>query len=621
MQRDYDIVVIGGGHAGAEAAWAAARLGARTALVTHDPAAIGRLSCNPAVGGIGKGQMVREIDALGGLMGRVTDEAGIQFRMLNRSKGPAVWAPRAQADSVQYPRVLQRYLSDCPNLTIVPAGVDDLVAEPHAAGAGEHAGHRITGVQLDNGTLLRCEAVVVATGTFLRGLMHTGTQQTVGGRVGEAAATRLSAALTRLGLRLGRLKTGTPPRIARDSVDFDRLEAQPGDATPYPFSFLTQRIAQPQVCCWITRTSAAIHDVIRANLHLAPIYSGQIEGTGPRYCPSIETKVMRFPEKAWHQLFLEPETRDGERIYCNGISTSLPREVQAQIVAAIPGLERARIVQWGYAVEYDFVPPEQIDATLMAKGVRGLFLAGQINGSSGYEEAAGQGLLAGVNAAQLAVGRAALVLGRDQAYIGVMVDDLVTRSITEPYRMFTSRAEHRMHLRYDNADERLTPIGRQLGLVDDRRWAAFNQRAAHCAALLDTWRTLRWEGRPLAEWLRRPDEDGQRFAAALPELAVFAQTPDVWERALTTLKYEGYLTRQERAIERFRALEDQAIPSGTDYGSIPHLRQEARERWEAVRPLSLGQAARVSGITPNDVSMLAVFLAARAGRATTAMVG
>ncbi len=599
----YDVVVVGGGHAGAEAAWAAANLGARTALVTFQIEAIGRLSCNPAIGGIGKGQIVREVDALGGLMGRVTDEAGIQFRMLNRRKGPAVWAPRAQADGDDYPRVLQRYLRDCPNLSLVEAGVDALLSEP---ADGEYQ-RRITGVLLDDGRKLHCEAVVIASGTFLRGLMHTGAEQTVGGRVGERSARTLSDALHELGLRLGRLKTGTPPRVARDSVDFARLTEQPGDETPAPFSFLTERIAQDQICCWISGTSPAIHDMIRANLDRAPLYTGQIESTGPRYCPSIETKVLRFPDKERHQVFLEPEGRDSERIYVNGISTSLPRDVQAQMVALIPGLERARIVQWGYAVEYDFVWPEQIDVSLMAKSVRGLFLAGQICGTSGYEEAAGQGLVAGVNATRLLRDAEPLVLGRDQAYIGVMIDDLVTRGITEPYRMFTSRAEHRMHLRYDNADTRLTPLGHELGTVDAKRWARYLRSAENIDSVLRMADEIRWDGRPLQDWLRRPDEDAERYAREFPELA---RCPDSWQRALILIKYHGYIERQRRTIERARATERQPIPPGIDYGVIPHLRREAMERLTAVQPRSVGQAARVSGVHPSDVQTLCVYLAA-----------
>jgi len=614
----YDVIVVGGGHAGAEAAWAAARLGAHTALITFSRDAIGRLSCNPAVGGIGKGQIVREIDALGGLMGLVTDEAGIQFRMLNRRKGPAVWAPRAQTDSRLYPAVLRRYLEQCPNLDIVEAGVESLVAE---LSPGSGSTRRVVGVVLADGRTLATEAVIITSGTFLRGLMHTGETKTPGGRVGEQAAIGLSAALERLGLHLGRLKTGTPPRVARDSVDFSRLTEQPGDADPVPFSFLTARISQPQVPCWIGYTSPEIRALIRANLHRAPMYSGQIQARGPRYCPSIEDKVVRFADKDQHQIFLEPEGRESERIYLNGISTSLPIDVQQQLVALVPGLERARVVQWGYAVEYDFVPPEQIDATLMTKCVRGLFLAGQINGTSGYEEAAGQGLIAGSNAARFVAGQSPLRLGRDQAYIGVMIDDLVTRGVTEPYRMFTSRAEHRMHLRYDNADARLTPLGREIGLADDRRWETYLRKRARLAELLQALWFLRHDGLSLRDWIKRPDEDGHRFVGMFPELAWLAIEPDVWTRALVEIKYAGYLERQGRMIARSRELERQQLPEGIDFTRIPQLRREAVERWSSVRPNSVGQAARVSGIHPTDVTMLLVFLAAQQRSARECPVG
>lgn len=603
---EYDVLVIGGGHAGAEAAWAAANLGARTVLLTHRRDAIGRMSCNPAIGGIGKGQIVREIDALGGLMGLVADEAGIQFRLLNRRKGPAVWAPRAQADSGVYPAVLQRYLENCPNLTILEGAVETILAEAD----GRSGGHqRVAGVVLQDGGCLKAPAVVVAAGTFLRGLMHTGADTTPGGRVGEDAADRLSESLRGLGLTLGRLKTGTPPRVARDSVDFSQLVEQAGDEQPLPFSFMTPKITQPQVPCWLAATNPQAHELIRVNLHRAPLYTGQIESTGPRYCPSIETKIVRFPDKERHQIFLEPEGRDSERIYLNGLSTSLPRDVQQRLVALVPGLARARIVQWGYAIEYDFVPPEQIDAALMSKKVHGLFLAGQINGTSGYEEAAGQGLVAGVNAARFVAGRDPLILGRDQAYIGVMIDDLVTRGVVEPYRMFTSRAEHRMHLRYDNADQRLTPVGRDYGLVQDDRWAHFLRMKDRLARLADALDRLRCDGRPIREWVKRPEEDGERFLRSFDELRDLAGDSDVWTRALIAVKYEGYIDRQQRLMARFRELEDQPIPATMDYGALKQFRREAVERWSAVRPRNVGQAARVSGVHPTDVAMLLVHIA------------
>jgi tRNA uridine 5-carboxymethylaminomethyl modification enzyme len=607
-QRRFDVLVIGGGHAGAEAAWSAARLGAQTALVTFQRAAIGRMSCNPAVGGIGKGQIVREVDALGGLMGRVTDEAGIQFRMLNRRKGPAMWAPRAQCDRDAYAHVVRRHLEHCPNLTILEAGVERITAE-----RSTRTPLRVSGVELHDGTFVAASAVIVTSGTFLAAIMHCGERKAPGGRIGEAAAGGLSRSLSELGLQLGRLKTGTPPRIACDRVDFARLAEQPGDALPTPFSFLTPRIEQPQVCCWITYTNPAVHALLRANLHRAPMYSGQIQSRGPRYCPSIEDKVVRFADKDRHQVFLEPEGRNSDRIYVNGVSTSLPQDVQVQMIAMIEGLEQARIVQFGYAVEYDFVPPEQLHASLMTKAIAGLFLAGQICGTSGYEEAAGQGIIAGVNAARFIAGAEPVVLGRDEAYIGVMIDDLVTRGVTEPYRMFTSRAEYRMHLRYDNADARLSPLGRRIGLVNAPRWQRYERKRAAIEALRAELVRCRYENRPLSEWLKQPDEDGQRFVSAFPSLRPFLAEADVWARALVDIKYAGYLEREARAIERFRQLEERLIPDDADFDAIPHLRREALERWKAVRPRSVGQAARVSGVNPADVSMLLVHLA-RSGR-------
>jgi tRNA uridine 5-carboxymethylaminomethyl modification enzyme len=625
MGRDsFDVLVIGGGHAGAEAAWAAAQLGARTAMVTFQREAIGRMSCNPAIGGIGKGQMVRELDALGGLMGIVTDETGIQFRMLNRRKGPAVWAPRAQADREIYAATVRRQLEDCHNLTIIEAGVEEIDAEPSRADEPQSASsgsllaprgsqRRITGVTLTDGRRIRATSVVITSGTFLRALMHCGEAKTCGGRIGEPAAAGLSASLASLGLELGRLKTGTPPRVARGSVDLDRLTPQPGDEEPAPFSHMTERIPQPQVPCWITHTNPAVHELIRANLHRAPMYSGQIQSRGPRYCPSIEDKVVRFSEKDRHQVFLEPEGRESERIYVNGISTSLPQDVQARIVASIEGLETARVLQWGYAVEYDFVLPEQLFPSLMTKRVRGLFLAGQINGTSGYEEAAGQGIVAGINAARYAAGLEPVILKRDEAYIGVMIDDLVTRGVTEPYRMFTSRAEHRLHLRYDNADVRLTPLGRELGLVKDDRWARFGAKSARMRALRTLLESTRANGRSLAELLKRPEIELDQIIELCPALAQFRREADIWGRTQVEIKYAGYIERQKRVIEEFRQLEDRLIPDSLDFAAIPQLRREALERWNAVRPRSVGQAARVSGIHPTDVTMLLVHLAALGG--------
>jgi len=596
MTTTYDIIIIGGGHAGAEAAWAASRVGADVALITMDPARIGQMSCNPAIGGLAKGQMVREIDALGGLMGLATDDTGIQFRMLNRSRGPAVWGPRAQADKYKYASRVQELLAMCRNLTILSGEVAEICASPE-----------IRGVVLKDGARLDCRAVIVTTGTFLSALMHTGECQTPGGRVGEAAAVGLSACLQKLSLEMGRLKTGTPPRLRKQSIDFSALEAQPGDESPAAFSYLNEYQSNwspplAQVGCWITATGPEVHKIIRENLYRAPMYSGQIQSTGPRYCPSIEDKVVRFADKDRHQIFLEPEGLDTDEIYCNGISTSLPGDVQQKIVRLIPGLQNAEILRYGYAVEYDMVWPTQIQSSLQTKRVAGLFLAGQINGTSGYEEAAAQGLVAGINAARYAGGgEADFILRRDQAYIGVLIDDLVTKPPTEPYRMFTSRAEHRLHLRSDNADERLTPIGREIGLADDQRWSMFNARREAILAGARILCDLRLE-----DSLRRPETDWSELTVRHPELA--AIDPAIATLLQIRAKYEGYIARQERGIERFAKLESKLIPAATDYLRVVGLRNEAKQKLAKFTPRSLGQALRISGITPADVTVLAIHL-------------
>ncbi|HWE01102.1 MAG TPA: tRNA uridine-5-carboxymethylaminomethyl(34) synthesis enzyme MnmG [Tepidisphaeraceae bacterium] len=629
MKQEFDIIVIGGGHAGAEAAWVGARLGASVAIITLDPARIGQMSCNPAIGGLAKGQMVREIDALGGLMGIATDNTGIQFRMLNRSKGPAVWGPRAQADKYKYAVEVQRLLATCPNLHFIAGEVADIDTECDSPGGGSAS--CVTGVTLADGRRISCRAVVVGSGTFLRGLMHTGERKTQGGRVGEAAAAGLSGCLARLGLELGRLKTGTPPRLRKQSIDFSAFEVQPGDEIPLPFSYLNEYGALPvssaapeehwtpplpQVNCWMGATNETIHEIIRANLHRAPMYSGQISSTGPRYCPSIEDKVVRFADKNSHHIFLEPEGLDTDEIYCNGISTSLPADVQDQIIRLVKGLEKAEVLRYGYAVEYDMVWPTQIRATLEVKNISGLFLAGQINGTSGYEEAAAQGLTAGVNAARyVGSGVADFVLRRDQAYIGVMIDDLVTKPPTEPYRMFTSRAEHRLHLRNDNADQRLTPVGREIGLVDDSRWARFDARRAAIesgAALLRVMRIGQTTG---FELLRRPESTWESVAGAIPALSALGA--DVGHRLEILAKYEGYIVREQKQIERMAKDEQKLIPPTLDYAAITNLRTEARQKFSRFTPRSLGQALRISGITPADVTVLAIHLMSDRGRGAT----
>jgi tRNA uridine 5-carboxymethylaminomethyl modification enzyme len=617
--QQFDIVVIGGGHAGAEAARVAARGGARVVMVTMLRDAIGRMSCNPAIGGLAKGNLVKEIDALGGLMGEATDRAGIQFKVLNRSKGPAVQGPRAQCDRDLYAQAVQYILGAEPNLTIIEGSVSSL--------SNDH-------IVLQDGTRISARAVIVTTGTFLRALMHSGEVKTTGGRFGEPSAETLSDSLRRMGLKLGRLKTGTPPRIDKTTVDFSRLEEAPGDAHPRPFSILTDRLEQPQVLCWLTYTGAAAHELIRANLHRAPMYSGQIKAAGPRYCPSIEDKVVRFAEKERHQIFVEPEGLVHPWLYMNGISTSLPPDVQDAVIRSLPGFEQAKIARYGYAVEYDFVNPEQLDATLQVRGVDGLFLAGQINGTSGYEEAAAQGLLAGINALQLIRGAEPVVLRRDQAYAAVMIDDLVTVGTEEPYRMFTSRAEHRLLLGCDSVYERLSPVAQRLGILDDERKRRIDARVARMERAMEAAETDLYPDRETNAWLReadielmtqttiakltqRPTLDIERLtdaaAGALPDFAdaFRALRDEEREGVVSRLRYAGYIERQQREAEKAQNDDDLAIPRQMTY-SLPGLSREMVEKLTRVQPMSLGQASRIPGVTPAAIAILRMHL--RRGR-------
>jgi tRNA uridine 5-carboxymethylaminomethyl modification enzyme len=602
----YDVLVIGAGHAGVEAACAAARLGARTALLTANCDTVGQMSCNPAIGGVGKAQLVREVDALGGVMGRAIDATGIQFRVLNRSKGPAMHGPRAQADKKLYQMEVKRLVEETENLDLRQETVEDIVLEPVAAAAQAEAPWRVAGVRVRGDAEYRAAAVVLTTGTFLQAVMHVGEAQTAGGRAGEGTTSGVSRALARAGVVIDRFKTGTPCRLSATSIDFSRLDVQPGDAVPQPFSFLNDRIEQEQMVCWITKTSPAIHDLIRANLHRAPMFTGQIESRGPRYCPSIEDKVVRFADKESHQLFLEPEGRRTREIYVNGISTSLPRDVQDAMVRLVPGLERAVIMRYGYAVEYDYCPPDQLFATLESKRAGGLFCAGQINGTTGYEEAAAQGLLAGANAALTAAGRDPLVLAREDSYIGVLIDDLVTRGVDEPYRMFTSRAEHRLALRHDNADRRLTPLAATVGLAEPGRIDRLAAKTAEIEATLAALAAHRVGGVTVADLLKRPEFTWAHAVEAAPDLAAVSREAAI--QIENDIRYSGYVALDRERIERQRKHAERPIPEGFDYGGVRHLRIEAREQLARIRPRTLGQAGRVSGITPADLALVLLHL-------------
>ena len=595
---EFDCIVVGGGHAGVEAAHAAARIGAKTCLVTISKDTIAKMSCNPAIGGLAKGQIAREVDALGGLMGLAIDATGIQFRMLNRSKGPAVQSPRAQADRGKYQEFVQRALEQTPNLTIVEAIATDIITE----------GNKVRGVACKDTRLCVAETVVITTGTFLGGMLYIGGEKWAGGRLDEPPSVELSLSLRRLGLEIGRMATDTTPRLDAATVDVSQLQVQPGDDPPVPFSFMTEKIDRPQVLCWITYTNEKIHKLLLDNLHRAPLSSGQIKGRDPRYCPSIEGKVVRFADKKQHRIFLEPEEENIKTIYCNGIFTSMPKDIQQRMLKLLPGTENARIIHYGYAVEYDYCPPTQLKSNLETKKISGLFLAGQINGTSGYEEAAGQGIMAGINAARKVQGAEPIVLGRDQAYIGVLIDDLLTKGIDEPYRMFTSRAEYRLSLRADNADRRLTPLGESVGLVDRGRWDKFRRKLEDIDGLKAYLQSTRSGSSTLWEQLRQPNSGIAEKLQEIPDITNAGFSEEVLQATIIDAKYEGYLGKQERLLSSYRALENKKIPLLLDYAEIAHLRTEAREKLSAFRPGTLGQASRISGITPADVMVINIHL-------------